>query len=101
MLKTGANYAFTSQLSFGADLIHSSSQFFRGDEANLLDPLPAYTLVNIRGEYRFNKYAALFAKIDNLLDEDYETFGVLGQADEVLGDDFDDPRFVSPGLYKR
>jgi hypothetical protein len=28
---------------------------------------------------------------------DYATFGLLGHADEVLGDEFDDARFLSPG----
>ena len=39
----------------------------------------------------------MFASIDNLLDEEYETFGVFGEADDVLGDDFDEPYFVGPG----
>ncbi len=42
------------------------------------------------------EHFTLFAKIDNLFDEDYETFGLFGEADEVLGDEFDDPRFLSP-----
>lgn len=28
---------------------------------------------------------------------EYSTFGLLGEADEVLGDDYNDPRFLSPG----
>jgi hypothetical protein len=39
----------------------------------------------------------VFASIDNLLDAEYETFGLFGEADEVLGDDFDEPYFVGPG----
>ena len=27
----------------------------------------------------------------------YETFGLFGEADEVLGDEFEDSRFLSPG----
>lgn len=27
----------------------------------------------------------------------HNLIGVLGEADEVLGDDFDDPRFLGPG----
>jgi len=33
----------------------------------------------------------------NLLDEEYETFGLFGQAEEVLGDEFAEPYFVGPG----
>ena len=51
----------------------------------------------MRAEYRLGERASLFASIDNLLDEEYETFGVFGEADDVLGDDFDEPCFVGPG----
>ena len=36
-------------------------------------------------------------KVRNILDSDFETFGLFGEADEVLGDDFSNPRFLSPG----
>jgi hypothetical protein len=39
----------------------------------------------------------LLLAIDNVLDEEYETFGVFGEADDVLGGDFDDPEFLGPG----
>ena len=75
----------------------SSGAHFRGDEGNLLDELDGYSLVSVRAEYRLGERAHLFASIDNLLDEEYETFGVFGEADDVLGDDFDEPFFVGPG----
>ena len=75
----------------------SSGAFFRGDEGNLLDELDAYAVVGVRAEYRLSERASVFASIDNLLDEEYETFGLFGQADEVLGDEFDEPYFVGPG----
>jgi len=39
----------------------------------------------------------LFANVDNVFDERYETFGLFREPDEVLGDAFEDSRFVSPG----
>jgi outer membrane receptor protein involved in Fe transport len=48
-------------------------------------------------EYRLGEHASVFLSVDNLLDEDYATFGLFGEADDVLGDDFDDPRFLGPG----
>ena len=36
-------------------------------------------------------------RITNLFDAEHATFGLLGEADEVLGDDYEDPRFLSPG----
>ena len=38
--------------------------------------LDSYTLVNIAGSYVVNKYLTVFARIENLFDDDYE---------EVLG----------------
>ena len=75
----------------------SSGAYFRGDEGNLLEELDGYAVLNVRAEYRFGERASVFSSIDNLLDEEYETFGVFGEADDVLGDDFDEPYFVGPG----
>jgi outer membrane receptor protein involved in Fe transport len=54
-------------------------------------------VINLRGEYRFGPRASVYLSIDNLLDEEYDTFGVFGEADEVLGEDFEDPSFLGPG----
>jgi outer membrane receptor protein involved in Fe transport len=97
LLKAGLNYRVTSKISLGTDLQYSSSIIFRGDEANLDDEIDGYTLVNIRGEYQATDSFKLFAKVDNLFDTEYETFGLYGEADEVLGDDYEDSRFLSPG----
>ena len=35
--------------------------------------------------------------MNNLLDEEYETFGLFGEPEEVLGEGFEDSRFLSPG----
>jgi outer membrane receptor protein involved in Fe transport len=97
LLKAGVRCAFGEAFTFGADLIASSGTFFRGDEGNLLEELDGYSVVNVRAEYRFGERASLFLAIGNLLDEEYETFGVFGEADDVLGDEFDEPFFVGPG----
>ncbi len=97
LLKLGIRLAASERLTFGADVISSSGSPFRGDEGNLVENLEGYTLLNLRAEYRIGAHARLFANIDNALDEEYETFGVFGQADEVLGDEFEDPEFVGPG----
>jgi iron complex outermembrane recepter protein len=97
LLKAGVRFAATGALTFGADVLASSGAFFRGDEGNLLDELDGYSVVGLRAEYRLSERASVFASIDNVLDEEYETFGLFGQADEVLGDEFDEPYFVGPG----
>ena len=97
LLKAGLRFAATDALTFGADVMASSGAFFRGDEGNLLDELDAYSVLSVRAEYRLSERASVFVSVDNLLDEEYETFGLFGQADEVLGAEFDEPYFVGPG----
>ncbi len=96
--KFGGDYRVTSQFTVGGDLLYKSGVHLRGDEANLLPKLDGYTTVNIRGNYKFNEHVTLFARVNNLFDSDYESFGLLGEPDEVPGfDNFDDPRFVGVG----
>lgn len=60
-------------LSFGLQLLAISS---RSDiDAVSFAPVQTggYVLANLTGSYAVNDYATLFAKIDNLLDSDYET----------------------------
>jgi iron complex outermembrane recepter protein len=97
LLKAGFRVAASDRLTFGADVLASSGAPFRGDEGNLVEELDGYALLNLRAEYRIGEHARLFANLDNVLDEEYETFGVFGDADEVLGDAFEDPEFVGPG----
>ncbi|MES9941741.1 MAG: TonB-dependent receptor [Candidatus Thiodiazotropha sp. 6PLUC2] len=97
LLKAGVTYHMTQKLSLGLDLQYSSSTIMRGDEANLDDEIDGYTLVDLRGEYQATDSFKVFAKVDNLFDKEYETFGLYGEADEVLGDEYEDSRFLSPG----
>ncbi len=100
MVKLSADVDLWSRMSMGLDMVYNSSQVFRGDEANLNPTLPGFVVFNLRTEYRFNDYIALFGKVDNLFNKRFETFALYGEADEVLGDAFNDPRFVSPGAAR-
>jgi outer membrane receptor protein involved in Fe transport len=83
--------------SLAASVVAGSSHPYRGDEANLLEPVSGYALVNLTGRYPVTPRVAIVGRLSNLFDARYATFGLLGEADEVLGDDFDDPQFQSPG----
>ena len=97
-LKVGGGYQLTDKLRLDADLLYNSGVYLRGDEANLLDTTDGYATVNVRGAYKLNKNFSLFARINNLFDTDYETFGLLGESNSVPGfESFTDPRFLSPG----
>jgi len=93
--RLGADVKPLPQLSLGAWLNLNSSQYYRGDEANLLRPLPGYVALNARASYDLSSLASLFLRADNLLNASFGTFGLLGQANAVLPD-AEDPRFLVP-----
>jgi outer membrane receptor protein involved in Fe transport len=97
MLKLGITVAISPRLSAGGDVVYNSGQFLRGDEANLLGETDGYAVASLRGEWRITDLLTVFAKVENLFDTEYETFGLLGEPDEILGPAFDDPRFLGPG----
>jgi outer membrane receptor protein involved in Fe transport len=80
-----------------AGAVHTSERRLRGDEANVLDPVHGYTVVDLAANYQVHPRVAISARVNNVLDADYETFGLLGDAEDVLGDEFDDTRFLTPG----
>ena len=85
------------QWTLGVDARFNSEQVFRGDEANLNSKVGAFWVFNFRTEYRFNDTVTLFGRVDNIFDREYKSFGLYGEPDEVLGDKFDDPKFVGVG----
>ena len=84
-------------VSVSLGLRHSGGIHYRGDEANLLPKFGSATLAAVRAEYQLNPHLMLMLDVDNLLDKEFETFGVFGEADEVLGDEFENPAFRTPG----
>lgn len=96
-IKIGVDYAFTPKLSLGATASYHSSQYYRGDEANEDKKISGYGLVNLHGRYKLNKNVQFFAKVNNLFDSEYESFGLYGEPDEAPGLTLEDPRFVGAG----
>ncbi|MGB1702350.1 MAG: TonB-dependent receptor domain-containing protein, partial [Cycloclasticus sp.] len=97
-LKWGADWQATNQISIGFNAIYNASQYFRGDEANLSSQVGGYTVFNLHSRYKINKNIEVFARIDNLFDREYETFGLYGEADEAPGfANFTDSRFYGAG----
>jgi len=92
--KIGADYAFTDKLSLGFTANYASSQYYRGDEANVDKKIAHYKVMNLHGRYKATKNLQFFAKVDNVFDSEYSTFGLYGEPDEAPGFDFEDPRFV-------
>jgi outer membrane receptor protein involved in Fe transport len=80
-LKVRADYAFTPKLSVGLNVVYASSQFARGDENNkdANGAVPGYTVFNLDGRWNVTEQLQFFAKITNLFNRNYETFGILGE----------------------
>ena len=97
-VKIGTDYAFTDKFSLGATASYYSSQYLRGDEANDDKKISGYGVINLHSRYKLNKSVEFFAKVDNLFDNEYESFGLYGEPDEAPGlDSLDDERFVGAG----
>ena len=58
--------------------------------------MPGFVVLGARASYRLFDQLELFARAENLLDQEYETFGVLADPSAVLQGEHD-PRFLSPG----
>jgi iron complex outermembrane recepter protein len=95
-IKIGGLYAFNNKFSVGGNMTYNSSQYIRGDEGNLLDTIDGYAVVNINGTYKVNKIFSVFARVNNLFDTDYESFGLLGEADEVFDGSGATAAFTNP-----
>ena len=79
--KLRADYAFTPRIFGGVNFVYASDQYARGDENNedVNDTVPEYFVVNLDARWQITNQLQVFGRITNLLDEEYETFGVLGE----------------------
>jgi outer membrane receptor protein involved in Fe transport len=79
-LKLRLGYEITPSWSVGSNVITTSSRYARGDENNqdTHGKIAGYTVVNLDTHYSLNENWKLFAKVENLFDRDYATFGMLG-----------------------
>jgi iron complex outermembrane receptor protein len=82
--------------SVGSGVVYNSTRYLRGDESNQISPLAGYAVANLRASYRINGHVAVFARVENVFDRRYYSFGVLGNATAIYPA-FTDPRFLSPG----
>ena len=96
LLKVGLAFVATERLGIDASAHYASSHRFRGDEGNLAAGIASHAVANLRVDYHICDGLLAFAKMDNVFNERYATFGVFGEANEVLGDAFEGSRFVTP-----
>jgi len=77
------NYQPIKNLELQWNIRYNSSQYVRGDEANELDPVSGYIRHDAVIRYSLNEKISLWLKSNNLTNARYETFGLLGEADEA------------------
>ena len=77
--KVDLEYAPGPRWSVAMNVIAQSSTFPRGDENNqdVHGPVPGFAIVNLNGQVKLTKRLELFAKVDNLFDRLYSSYGVL------------------------
>ena len=80
-LKLRLGYDVTPALNVGTNVVMNSSQYARGDENNQDShgKVPGYTVVHLDVNYTVDQNWRLFAKVNNVFDRDYSTFGLLGE----------------------
>jgi len=100
-VKLDADYALLQDWSVGGALVYESAQYFRGDEANRMAPLPGFAFLNLHTSYNVTRSLTWWLDLVNVTDTKYATFGVLGDPTRVgapgVNDDNPDYRFESPG----
>lgn len=77
--KLTADYRLLNGLNLGLDITNNDGQVLRGDESNQLNEVSGYSVVNLRARYSVSEKLEVFAKVENLLDREYESFGLLGE----------------------
>jgi len=105
-VKLGTDYQVLDGWNVGAVFNYVGPSFYRGDESNQLGQIPGYEVVNLHSTYQVTSNVQIFVTLDNAFNEQYSTFGVLGDptgvgapgipADAVTNGPGVDNRFLSP-----
>lgn len=79
-LKLRVEYAASERFGIGSNIVMAASQYARGDENNrdASGKVAGYAVVNADAHYATSDRWTLFAKVANVFDRRYSTFGVLG-----------------------
>lgn len=95
--KLSASATLTPRVTAGVSASAVAEQFFRGDEANLAEPLPSYLVTDARLDLRIGSATSIGLEVRNAFGTRYATFGVFGDAEDVLGEEYEDSRrFLTP-----
>ena len=96
-VKLSVGWLATPRLHLALQVVSTSGQYLRGDEANLQAQLSGYSVFNLDVDYRITDIVTLSIEAQNIFDSRYATFGLYGDP-KGLGTypQFTDPRFIVP-----
>jgi outer membrane receptor protein involved in Fe transport len=102
-VKAGFDYSITDAFKIGGDALYVSSQYLVGDESNQAPKLASYAVFNVHASYQINKSLQVYAKVNNVFDNRYATYGTFFDAGALPnfaagGAAFTDARSLSPAL---
>jgi iron complex outermembrane receptor protein len=83
-INAGLRYRLHEWVTLSLNLSYVGDQFFRGDDANTQSKLEDYVVLNAGIDVRWQRFAG-FVKINNLLNNDYETFGTFAPNAKLPG----------------
>jgi outer membrane receptor protein involved in Fe transport len=84
-INAGLRYRPLTWLTLSLGMTYVSDQFFRGDDANTQPKLDDYVVLNAGIDARWDRFSG-FLKVNNLLNNDYETFGTFAPNAKASGD---------------
>ncbi|MDH4460823.1 MAG: TonB-dependent receptor [Flectobacillus sp.] len=98
IFKTSIEYQANAVFSLATDVLYNGSQYMRGDEANLLEPLKAYWLIGLRTNAQLSTHLNAFVRVNNVLNAEYTSFGMLGDPNQLpMFSSLQDKRFLTAG----
>ena len=83
-VKLGVTVRPTDKLSIGATAVGQSGSVLFGDEANLTPQLPGFFVLNLNASYQVTADIEVFARVDNLTDARYYTFGTFSPTTSIF-----------------
>jgi outer membrane receptor protein involved in Fe transport len=100
-IKASIDFAVTDAFKVGGDALFVSNQYFVGDESNQMPKLPSYAVFNLHASYQIDKTFQIYARVDNVLDNRYATYGTFFDTNTIPnfangGAPFTDARSLSP-----
>lgn len=99
VFKGKVSYRFHPSFGLTWKQLYNSKQFVRGDESNQLTPISGYWRHDAVLTYYFKGQCQIWGKVRNLINAQYQTFGLLGEADEageLLEEDLENNIFAGP-----